>query len=124
MIVVGTGPSASGKTTWCRRHAPAGMIPEYTPSGAEPDGADIPAQAGFWTAVSCRRWQAELDRERASGLAVCDDDPLKPHYSWPLARIGATGPDGVPSPPPLAPRPDRGDPAVPDGLVEALPRLD
>ncbi len=125
MIVVVTGPSASGKTTGCRRHAPAGMIPEYTPTGArredharpggqpavpegvqgraEPDSADIPAQAGR-LAEPLREW----------------------YQAWETVSPGCTRwslpPDGVPSPPP--PRPDRGDPAVLDGLVEALPRLD
>ncbi|GAA4455762.1 hypothetical protein GCM10023170_049320 [Phytohabitans houttuyneae] len=30
-----------------------------------------------------------MDRERNSGLAVRDGDPLTPHYSWSLAREGA-----------------------------------
>ncbi|GAB3840184.1 hypothetical protein ACFPIJ_34020 [Dactylosporangium cerinum] len=93
MIVAVTGPSAAGKTTWCRRHHPENLVAEYAPTGAEPDDGDLSAQAAFWSAVNCRRWQAAVARERASGLAVCDDDPLKLHYSWSLVRIGAASPE-------------------------------
>ncbi|GII22564.1 hypothetical protein [Planosporangium mesophilum] len=89
MIVAVTGPSAAGKTTWCRRHHVEDLVGEYVPTGAEPDDTDLPAQAAFWCAVNCQRWQAAIHRERVSGLAVCDDDPLKLHYSWSLVRIGA-----------------------------------
>ncbi|MEV6929313.1 hypothetical protein AB0M46_33150 [Dactylosporangium sp. NPDC051485] len=93
MIVAVTGPSAAGKTTWCRRHHAENLVAEYAPTGAEPNDGDLPAQAAFWCAVNCRRWQAVIERERASGLAVCDDDPLKLHYSWSLVRIGAASPE-------------------------------
>ena len=83
-----TGPSASGKTTWCRRHYLDDVVDEYSPTGVEPVDADLAAQAALWCGVSCRRWQEAADRERVSGLAVCDDDPLKLHYSWSLVRIG------------------------------------
>ncbi len=83
-----TGPSASGKTTWCRRHHLDDVVGEYSPTAAEPVDADMATQAAFWCEVSCRRWQEAADRERASGLAVCDDDPLKLHYSWSLVRVG------------------------------------
>ncbi|WP_433218488.1 hypothetical protein ACQP00_12620 [Dactylosporangium sp. CS-047395] len=88
MIVAVTGPSAAGKTTWCREHHPTDTVPEYVPTGEALPGPDPAEQAAFWCAVNARRWSQALHRERASGLAVCDDDPLKLHYSWSLARIG------------------------------------
>ncbi|MDA3648353.1 hypothetical protein LZ318_10490 [Saccharopolyspora indica] len=87
MIVVVEGPSAAGKTTWCRRHFPGHVVGEYQPTGREPVG-DPAAQASYWSAVNAGRWAAALDQERATGLAVCDSDPLKLHYSWCLAAIG------------------------------------
>jgi hypothetical protein len=93
VIVAVTGPSAAGKTTWCRRHHAEDLVAEYAPTGVEPDDGDLPAQAAFWCAVNCRRWQAAIARERASGLAVCDDDPLKLHYSWSLVRTGVASPE-------------------------------
>jgi hypothetical protein len=88
MIVVVTGPSAAGKTTWCRRHFPADTVPEYVPGSDELPGPDPGEQAMFWCEVNSRRWLRALHQEQSSGLAVCDDDPLKLHYSWSLARIG------------------------------------
>ena len=35
------------------------------------------------------RWAAAVRLEAETGTAVCDSDPLKLHYSWGLARIGA-----------------------------------
>lgn len=88
MILVVEGPSAAGKTTWCRQHT-AAVVAEYTPTGGEPDGSDLPAQAAFWTTVNVARWAQALATEARAGIAVCDTDPLKLHYSWSLARIGA-----------------------------------
>lgn len=87
VIVVIEGPSAAGKTTWCRRHAPT-LIGEYEPDGQEPAPDDVLAEAAFWADVDCRRWQAAVDMERAHGTVVCDTDPLKLHYPWSLARTG------------------------------------
>lgn len=89
MIVVVEGPSAAGKTTWCRRHASA-IVEEYTPTGAEPDGSDLPAQADYWAAVNSGRWTRACALETRTGIAVCDSDPLKLHYAWCLSQIGAT----------------------------------
>lgn len=90
MILVVEGPSAAGKTTWCRQHTAAAVtVAEYTPTGGEPDGSDLPAQAAFWTTVNVARWAQALATEARAGIAVCDTDPLKLHYSWSLARIGA-----------------------------------
>jgi len=93
VIVAMTSPSAAAKTTWCQRHHAEDLVAEYAPTGAEPDDRDLPAQAAFWCTVHCRRWQAAIAQERASGIAVCDDDPLKLHYSWSLVRIGAASPE-------------------------------
>lgn len=83
MIVVAEGPTAAGKTTWCRRHARQ-FVDEYTPTGTEPDASCT----NHWVSVNTNRWTQALVLERTSGLAVCDGDPLKLHYSWCLARIG------------------------------------
>ena len=88
VIVAVEGPSAAGKTTWCRAHA-SRFVPEYVPTGAEPDGSDLAAQADYWVSVNSGRWVEAVELERRTGLAVCDSDPLKLHYSWSLAAIGA-----------------------------------
>lgn len=87
MIIVVEGPSAAGKTTWSRRRFPGHLVDEYQPTGTEPVG-DAVAQASYWREVNAGRWRAALDQEQATGLAVCDSDPLKLHYSWCLAAIG------------------------------------
>lgn len=46
MILVVEGPSAAGKTTWCRQHTSA-VVAEHTPTGGEPDGSDLLAQAAY-----------------------------------------------------------------------------
>lgn len=88
MIVVVEGPSAAGKTTWCRQHA-AGFVAEHVPTGHAPEDTDLQAQAASWTAVNVGRWTAAVRLEAETGTAVCDSDPLKLHYSWSLARVGA-----------------------------------
>lgn len=37
MIVAVEGPSAAGKSTWCARFGKGRVVPEYTPTGREPD---------------------------------------------------------------------------------------
>lgn len=88
MIVVVEGPSAAGKTTWCRQHT-SDVVEEYVPTGIEPGGSDLPTQAAYWTAVNSRRWAAACALETGTGLAVCDSDPVKLHYAWSLSQIGA-----------------------------------
>ena len=88
MIVAVEGPSAAGKTTWCRAHAPQ-FIPEYAPTGAEPGSSNPAAQADYWVSVNSGRWAEAVELERSTGVAVCDSDPLKLHYSWCLAVVGA-----------------------------------
>lgn len=91
MIVAVEGPSAAGKTTWCNELGRS-FMPEYLPTGREPDGGDRVAQAAYWVTVNSRRWTSAVDLEAESDIAVCDSDPLKLHYSWSLARIGVDAP--------------------------------
>lgn len=88
MIVAVEGLSAAGKTTWCRRAA-AEFVAEYAPTGNEPDGNGTARQARYWTDVNKARWSQALGLEARDGVAICDTDPMKLHYSWCLARIGA-----------------------------------
>jgi len=88
MIVAVEGPSAAGKTTWCRKSM-VEFVPEYAPTGKEPDGSDAAREARYWTEVNAARWSQAVDLEDRARVAVCDTDPLKLHYSWCLARIGA-----------------------------------
>lgn len=76
MIVAVEGLSAAGKTTWCRRHA-VDFVAEYVPTGTEPDGTDLAAQAAYWVAINSQRWDNARRLEQQTGLAVCDSDPLK-----------------------------------------------
>ncbi|HJP60216.1 MAG TPA: hypothetical protein VJ865_09455 [Gemmatimonadaceae bacterium] len=87
MIVAVEGPSAAGKTTWCR--ATGGQfVAEYIPTGQEPDGSDSAEQATYWAQVNAQRWTQALTLEDTTGVAVCDSDPVKLHYSWCLAAVG------------------------------------
>lgn len=86
MIVAVEGPSAAGKSTWVRRVAPHHEVPEQ--QGSCPPADDVNGITAFWTSVSARRWSAALETEAATGIAVCDTDPLKLHYEFCLVRIG------------------------------------
>lgn len=88
VLVAVEGPSAAGKTTWCRAHA-GRFVAEYSPAGREPDGVDLALQAGYWVETNSARLAAAAELERTEGVAVCDGDPLKLHYSWCLAAVGA-----------------------------------
>ena len=87
VIVAVEGPSAAGKTTWCRATGEQ-FVAEYSPTGQEPDGSDPTGQAIYWAHVNAQRWSQALALEAATGVAVCDSDPLKLHYSWCLAAVG------------------------------------
>ncbi|MBB2947379.1 hypothetical protein FB565_007147 [Actinoplanes lutulentus] len=63
-------------------------MPEYGPGSDDLPGPEPAEQAAFWCEVNARRWREAERQERRGGLAVCDDDPLKLHYAWSLARIG------------------------------------
>lgn len=92
MIVVVEGPSAAGKTTWVARHCdPAIVVAEATPAerAAVPDQHEHPqAAAEFWAQLACARWERARHIEESYGVAVCDGDPFKLHYTWTLWRAG------------------------------------
>lgn len=88
MIVAVEGPSTAGKTTWCGQQ-PWPVVAEYVPTGKEPDGSDEDRRAAYWVGVNSGRWQRALELEAEHGVVLCDSDPLKLHYAWCLARIGA-----------------------------------
>lgn len=88
MIIAVEGPSAAGKTTLCRSFAET-FIAEYQATGLEPGGDDPQVQAHHWANVNTVRWDSARNLENETGLAVCDSDPMKLHYAWCLARIGA-----------------------------------
>lgn len=85
MIVVIEGPTAAGKTSWCRRHV-GRFVAEYAETGNE--GVDGQALARHWARVSMQRWADAEQLERHDGIAFCDSDPVKLHYSWGMAALG------------------------------------
>lgn len=88
MIVAVEGPSAAGKSTWCARQS-CPTVPKYTPTGNEPDGSDPLEQGDYWVRINSERWGQAVALEKDNDVVLCDSDPLKLHYSWCLARIGA-----------------------------------
>ena len=88
MIIVVEVPSAAGKSTWCSAHGSKHVVAETgriePPAESSDDGL-----AGFWNDLNCRRWATAAHVETLYGLAVCDSDPLKLHYDYCLARVGA-----------------------------------
>jgi hypothetical protein len=88
MIVAVEGPSAAGKTTWCSQQRWP-VVAEYVPRGQEPDGSEPDQQAAYWVRVDVGRWREALALEQHSRVVLCDSDPLKLHYLWCLARVGA-----------------------------------
>ncbi len=89
MILVVEGISASGKSTWCARHAAGRTIAENGRFEGAPDRITDPiAAANFWAQRNADRWQAAIALESATSIAVCDTDPLKLHYIWCLWQIG------------------------------------
>jgi hypothetical protein len=90
MIVVVEGPSASGKTTWCRTHFPDQTVWEHSVSGSfeAPDREKDPKGAAeYWSEKNRARWRLALEMEARHGLAICDTDPFKLHYVWSLWQI-------------------------------------
>lgn len=88
MIIVVEGISAAGKTTWCRQHAAQNLIKESYPEKRPDRHADPSEAARLWTEWNSKRWSDALAMEQATGVAVCDTDPLKLHFSWALWQIG------------------------------------
>lgn len=87
MIIVVEGPTAAGKTTWAMAHAGGALVPEAIPVIDPP--LDPGEAARFWAENGAARWQQAVTTEQRAGIAVCDTDPLKLHYSWSLWRVGA-----------------------------------
>jgi len=85
MIVVVEGPTAAGKTSWCRRYV-GRFVPENAATGREPTDAVLLAR--HWAREGMRRWAEAAELERADGLAFCDTDPVKLHYAWGMAALG------------------------------------
>ena len=94
MILAIEGPSAVGKTTWCRKHFPETFVPEAPEDIEAPNHRNCAptAVAGFWVNHNIEAWQTALRLERETGIACCDSDPLHLYYSWALWKSGATGP--------------------------------
>ena len=89
MIIVVEGISASGKSSWCAKHASRHIVHENGRLNTVPDRRHDPAAAAtFWAKRNSKRWHAALANESQNTLAVCDTDPLKLHYVWCLWRIG------------------------------------
>jgi len=89
MIVAIEGPSAAGKTTWCREHYPNVTVHE-THDIAAPDLFADPAEVGrFWIAHNVARWQRALAIEQVRGIAICDGDPFHLYFSWAVWKAGA-----------------------------------
>jgi hypothetical protein len=85
VIVVVEGPTAAGKTMWCQRQV-GRFVAAYASAGTEP--VDGQALARHWARVSMRRWAEAENLERIDGVAFCDTDPVKLHYSWGMAALG------------------------------------
>ncbi len=89
MIVVVEGVSAAGKSTWCQAHYPQQTVSELPPVVPELDSSlDERQHQEFWLRRNKERWRCASDLEATTGLAVCDTDPFKLHYTWGLWRIG------------------------------------
>lgn len=89
MIIVVEGPSAAGKSSWVAAHGTNNVIAENGRIEV-PDDLAGDRLASFWSEANCRRWADAVGAEAEHGLALCDTDPLKLHYAYGLARVGAT----------------------------------
>ena len=91
MIIAIEGPSAAGKTTWCRRFAADRMIPERSKREgalapdqvADPDGC-----ARYWIVNNAQRWSKAQQIATERGWVACDTDPFKLHFSWTQWTLG------------------------------------
>lgn len=94
MIVAIEGPSAAGKTSWCRSHYPDQHVVETPENIAAPDLFSIPEQvAAFWVDHAIHNWRRALEIEQQHGLAVCDGDPFHLYFAWALWKSGALARD-------------------------------
>lgn len=90
MIVAIEGPSAAGKTTWCRTHCANAWVQEAPYHISAPDLYADPAEvARFWIKHNSSSWQLALKLESEHGIAVCDGDPFHLYFAWSLWKTGA-----------------------------------
>ncbi len=90
MIIAVEGPSAVGKTTWCRTHFPQVLVEAAAEKICAPDLYEDPGEvARFWVEHNAGLWQKALQVEKRERLAVCDTDPLHLYFSWSLWKAGA-----------------------------------
>jgi len=90
MIIAIEGPSAAGKTTWCRTHSSHSWVEEAPCHIAAPDLYADPADVGrFWVDYNAANWQRALELEGEHGIAVCDGDPFHLYFAWSLWKSGA-----------------------------------
>jgi hypothetical protein len=88
MIVVMEGPSAAGKTTWCKSHCPDIFIEEASEDIEAPSLGSDPAQVAlFWARFNTGLWREGLEMERKRGIAVFDGDPFHLYFSWALWKV-------------------------------------
>jgi hypothetical protein len=76
MIVVVEGPSAAGKTTWCKTHAPQSL--------PEPGRGSIDEILRY----QIDRWRRATAADARGEVMVLDGDPFKLYYSWASWRVG------------------------------------
>jgi hypothetical protein len=88
VIVVVEGISAAGKTTWCRTHFREQTVRELQAAPEVEHRLSDHDRERFWLARNRARWHEATSLESETGLAVCDTDPFKLHYTWSLWRIG------------------------------------
>ncbi len=94
MIIAVEGPSAVGKTTWCRTFFPHVLVEPASEKLRTPDLYDDPSDvARFWVDFNTDLWQKAVRIEKREGLAVCDTDPLHLYFSWSLWKAGAIAKD-------------------------------
>ena len=93
VIVVAEGPTAAGKTSWCRACYPHSTVPEAASIRELEQSLGECARRALWLEGNCRRWRQALEMEQRDGLAVCDTDPCKLHYTWSLWRVGELAED-------------------------------
>lgn len=92
MIIAIEGPSAVGRSTWCRAHGPQSWIEEAPQNIAAPDLYTDPlAVVEFWVKHNIARWQNALSIEREHGIVLSDGEPFNLRFSWSAWKAGEIG---------------------------------
>jgi hypothetical protein len=79
---------------WCLRHFSAATIGEAPAARRGAEGPLAPRERhAVWIEGNSRRWERALAIEQKVGVAVCDTDPFKLHYTWSLWRLGKVARD-------------------------------